>query len=326
MQVFNTVKHFTITASVLLFSFTAASAFSQTATAPTVTMPTVTTPTMPTVTAPTISDDFYTPGADAKTTTTTTTTSATANDSTTTTTGSTKTETNTNTITTKKDTTQTTLNDLLSNLTASDISSLGNLGLLSSLTGTNSNSYTSSSDSSTTALLNEILTELQELKTKVNSNALKVSDSTTNSTSTQTTPQTSTSSNSNQVQTQKPHSTLLRFIVNGYDIRKTCRIVYISKIEKDGSFLLTGDRRYTSDNAVRSETFYLLFKSKGVENGQKIYSVAAAVTQDKPNEYSFIYQLAQRTDLIATQTGNLVILRTTDSTWQLDLLLDLEEQ
>ena len=124
--------------------------------------------------------------------------------------------------------------------------------------------------------------------------------------------------------TTLPQSKLIRFQVNGYDIFKTCRVIYISKVDKDGSFLLTGDRRYQSDSTSRAETFYLVFKSKGVVNGQQQYTVATAVTQDHLNQYSFLYQLSQRNNLIATQVGNMVMLRTTDPTWKLDLLLDLE--
>jgi hypothetical protein len=183
-------------------------------------------------------------------------------------------------------------------------------------------------------MLQQILTELEELKKQVNvtatpattATATTTAATTTTASETTTAPSTTGTTSSSSTSTQKRNSYLLRFIVNGYDIRKTCRIVYISKIEKDGTFILTGDRRYQSDNATRTETFYLLFRAKGVENGQKIYSVAAAVTQDYLNEYSFLYQLAQRKDLTATQTGNLVILRTTDPSWKLDLLLDLEEQ
>ena len=137
---------------------------------------------------------------------------------------------------------------------------------------------------------------------------------------------TNTASNAITKTPAAPHSSLLRFTVNGYNILKTCRVVYISKIDSNNSFLLTGDRKYQSDGLTRTETFYLLFKPNGVVGGQKSYSVAAAVTQDYLNEYSFLYQLAQKNNLTATQTGNLVILRTDDSSWKLDLLLDLEEQ
>ena len=60
----------------------------------------------------------------------------------------------------------------------------------------------------------------------------------------------------------KSRSRLLRFAVNGYNVLRTCRTVYISDVQDDGTFLVTGDRRYVSDVQTRSETFHILFKTK----------------------------------------------------------------
>ena len=118
---------------------------------------------------------------------------------------------------------------------------------------------------------------------------------------------------------------ILRFVINGYNILDTCRTVYFSRQEQDGSFLLTADRRYISDNTVREETFYLLFKADGNCGASKGYDVQPAVVQDYQNDYSLVYQLAQKKNMKASKTGNLVVLRSTSPDWNLDLLLDIGE-
>ena len=103
----------------------------------------------------------------------------------------------------------------------------------------------------------------------------------------------------------------------------TCRTVYFSKKDYDGSFLLTGDRRYTSDNKSRDETFYFLFKTDGNCGTSAGYNVEPQVVQDYKNEYSFLYQLSKKHNLKAEKTGNLVSLRCTEPAWNFDLLLDI---
>lgn len=118
---------------------------------------------------------------------------------------------------------------------------------------------------------------------------------------------------------------ILRFSINSYDILKTCKKIYISTLQEDGAFLVTGDRRYLSDGKNRSETFYLYFnleKEKGTSN----YSVTASVSQDYLNEYSFMYQLSKRKNLAAIRTGNLLTMHTSDANWQLDFLIDLGDE
>jgi hypothetical protein len=284
-------------------------------------------PSMPTISSPTIGEGFYTPGNKNNEIYTGPSSIVQSSSKETSTTAPTQNKTAT-TEDSQKNTTQTTQNiattaaNVLSSLSASDISSLGNMGLLNQLysaTGATtadnalSNAYASTAANVTTTQLNEILSELQELKQKVNA---------ANAT---TATQTAVTSTANApTATRVIPSKLIRFTVNGYDVLKTCRIIYISKVQKDGTFLVTGDRKYQSDGATRSETFYVLFKSKGVVNGQQSYTVATEVTQDYTNQYSFLYQLAQKRNLTATQVGNLVSFRTTDPSWKLDMLLDLE--
>lgn len=219
------------------------------------------------------------------------------------------------------------LTELTSSLSAYDISQLGSLGLLSQLTdssgltlGTNTltNSVSNTLTDTSSVQLKAILSELNSLKQQISS--LQDSATLTNF---------SRSSSSAAIHQEIPKKTnassLLRFQVNGYDIRKTCRVVYISKIQQDGSFLLTGDRLYESDGHPVSETFYILFRMKGVMNNQKIYELESTVSQSIYNPYSFVYQLSQKNNITAAQTGNLIAIHTNDPAWKLDLLLDLEE-
>lgn len=207
------------------------------------------------------------------------------------------------------------VNDLITSLTASDISNLGDMGLLSSLYSLNGNSSVSKNES---AQLAAILNEIRALKKEVaeaNTGAASVAPVNVSLQKTDV-----------SVPSSKKRSALLRFLVNNYDIRKTCKVVYISKIQADGSFLLTGDRIYESDGSSVSETFYILFKMNDIKNGKRIYSVETNLSQSRFNEYSFLYQLSQKEDLFAEQTGNLVIIHTSDPTWKLDMLLDLVEE
>lgn len=111
---------------------------------------------------------------------------------------------------------------------------------------------------------------------------------------------------------------ILRWTVNGYNVLDTCRTVYASNKMHDGSFLITGDRKYLSDYKTRDETFYFLLTA--AEPGT--YNVTVSVLQDYKNEYSFLYQLQERSPLTATVIGNLVSLKVEDPTWQFDLLID----
>ena len=135
---------------------------------------------------------------------------------------------------------------------------------------------------------------------------------------------TKASSSASAASTARPSgSRVLRFKVNGYDILRTCRTLFISDVQSDGTFLITGDRRYQSDGSTRSETFHLLFKAASGAESLESYDAAALVTQDYLNENSFLYQMSQRDDMQASRTGNLVTLRTTDPKWKLELLIDL---
>lgn len=339
-------------ASITLASFLvmASGAFAQSG--PSVSAPTVTAPTMPTVTSPTIGSGYYMPGSETNPIYTGAKPIGARNNT------STSSDTST-----QKSTESTTEKKIASTLTSSDISTLDNLGLLNqitTLTNTSSltsslssqsllsNLYTSQNTDTTNLILQNVLKELEVLK-KQNENISKqleeaqklnnqqyagTSHTPTASTASPeavtdnkstTAASTQTAAASAQVVANKARPRILRFTVNGYSILGTCRSVYISQIQSNGSFLVTGDRKYTSDGKYRTETFHMLFNPNEARNGVSSYTTATAVSQDYLNEYSFLYQLSQRGPLTAQRTGNLVTLRTTDSNWKLEFLLDLGE-
>lgn len=206
-------------------------------------------------------------------------------------------------------------------LTASDVSDLGSSGLFGGiygLLGNNSiNSANSSySDASTQdVMLQQILRELEGLKVQNEKlqNELSKRESAGNS---------GIQSVANGKK-ETGDAKILRFFVNGRNLLDTCRMVYFSKKELDGSFLLTGDRKYSTDNKSRDETFYLLFKADGNCGTTAGYDVEPKIIQDTYNEYSYLYQLSKKHSLKAEKTGNLVSLRCVEPSWNMDLLIDM---
>lgn len=221
----------------------------------------------------------------------------------------------------------------VSGLTANDIQNLNNEGLLDKIlelsdSGSSQHSlsltdspelglYSAQINTTSGLLLRNLLTQLQNSQKTVHAS------SGTEISSEAAPEKVSAAKSAEQENTSRPH--LIRFSVNGYDILRTCQKIYISSVQNDGTFLVTGDRKYLSDGENRSETFHILFTRLEAESGLKNYTAAAAVTQDRLNVYSFLYQLSQRENLKATRTGNLVTMRTTDSDWKLELLIDLGE-
>lgn len=190
-------------------------------------------------------------------------------------------------------------------LTASDLTSLQNLGMLGRFSNLLEDKHQSDELQVTPELLKQVLSELNELKEKVNlenkdSNALL------------------------SKRTSQDESKILRFNINNNDVLKSCTDVFFSTQESNGSFLLTGDRKYTLKGTPHAETFYLLFKAKGSENGITTYDVITNLSQDEENSASMLFLLAQQECLSANRTGNLVTLRTTDPNFKMDLLLSLE--
>ena len=208
-------------------------------------------------------------------------------------------------------------------VTAADLTALANKGLLNnfySLLGSSGNgallqggittgglssggiSSGAALPSSSNAMLEKILSELDNVK-KQNAEAVK--------------------SNEEQPLASSARPGILRFIVNGYDVLSSCRAVYFSDVGEDGTFLLTGDRTYTANGQKRMETFYLLFRPAGNAGFSAQYKVECSVVQDYTNVHSFMYRLASLGNLTAVKTGNLVSMRTSDPNCRADLLIDI---
>lgn len=200
------------------------------------------------------------------------------------------------------------LNDYLNNaniLSASDITALSDSGSFSNLSSLyNSTLLSNGQDRTTNTMLEQILKSLEELKAE-------------KKTSTPQEPSTKMPAVSEQM------PSVLRFKINGYDLKDSLTTVYFSQMENDGSFLFTADRRYIADQKIRTETFYLLFKTKETSGSMITYEVCPSFVQDYKNENSFIFKLCNSKNISATKTGNLVVLRLDSRECTADLLLDL---
>ncbi len=192
-------------------------------------------------------------------------------------------------------------------LSASDITSLYDSGMfnnLSSLSGT-------TAASSTNVLLQQVLTSLEELKTQ-QKNASPV----------QRQQLENAQEDSQNFKQREPQ--ILRFRINGYDIKDSLTTVFFSEPEADGTFLLTGDRRYFTNQKSRTETFYLMFKAVKSNGSVTTFDVQPSIVQDALNENSFVYKFSKIKNLKAEKTGNLVVLHADDGL-KVDLLLDIDK-
>ena len=196
-------------------------------------------------------------------------------------------------------------------LSAMDITSLYNSGLFDNISSLN-NVNKKLASSSENAMLEQIIKSLEELKEKTNlssqSQTLALKDAQTDS---------------QTFKSRQPQ--ILRFRVNGYNIADSLSTVFFSKLEDDGSFLLTADRRYFVSGRPRTETFYLLFKTIKNSGFSTVYQVEPNLVQDYLNENSFIYRISNIENLTAEKTGNLVVLKNADANLNVDLLLDIDQ-
>ena len=210
--------------------------------------------------------------------------------------------------------TKTSINSLLNNsdlLSAQDISSLYDYGLfdnISSLTG-NLSSFTQ--NSTTELLLKQILSSLDELKQKNKTISQEEKAEFEN-----------VKKDSQTFKTRNP--SILRFKINGYDMKDSLTTVFFSEPETDGSFLLTADRTYFANQRNYTETFYVLFKAVKSNGSYTTFEVIPSIIQNTKNENSFVYQMSQLKNLTASKTGNLVVLNYTKGSWALDMLLDID--
>lgn len=198
-------------------------------------------------------------------------------------------------------------------LTAYDISSLYDSGLFSNLSSLDTTSTMSNynTTSSTNVLLQQVLNGLNDLK-KQQQNASAKEKNELNATKT----------DSENFKKREP--SILRFKINGYNIADSLTKVFFSDTEPDGSFLLTGDRRYFVNQQARTETFYMLFKTIGSNGSTLTYRVQPTLVQDHKNENSYVYKLAGVKNLTAEKTGNLVVIHYSGDSVNADLLLDID--
>ena len=200
-------------------------------------------------------------------------------------------------------------------LTAYDISSLYDSGLFSNLSSLDTTSSMSNynTSSSTNVLLQQVLNGLNDLK-KQQQNA---------------SPKEKNELNATKVDSEnfkKREPSILRFKINGYNIADSLTKVFFSDTEPDGSFLLTGDRRYFVNQQARTETFYMLFKTSGSNGSTLTYRVQPTIVQDYKNENSYVYKLSGVKNLTAEKTGNLVVIHYSGDSVNADLLLDIDSK
>lgn len=203
------------------------------------------------------------------------------------------------------------LSSLLSNddtLTASDISLLYDSGKFSDISSLSGNVTANS----TNILLQQVLLSLDELKAEQKK-----------ATPAEKQIQEQYVQDSQNFKNRVP--SILRFKINGYNLKDSLTTVFFSEPEFDGSFLLTADRKYFVNQKQRTETFYLLFKASDSNGSTVTYKVQPSIVQDYKNETSFVYRMVQKKNLKAERTGNLVSLRSTDGL-NIDILLDIDKR
>ena len=263
-------------------------------------MPTVSMPEMPTISSPGMDGKFYKPSLPNQK----------KNDSNKNDNGSADSKA-TETVITNGTTTEDILTSLLTNanlLSASDISDLYDTGSFNTISSLSKGT----TDASTNILLRQILEELNELKKEHNTAsaaqqeiyAAKKQDSET-------------------FKTRNP--SILRFKINGYNIKDSVIQTFFSEPEADGSFLLTGDRKYFLNNKVCNETFYMLFKAVKSNGSTTTFSVTPSIAQASENKSSYVYKLCQCSNMIAEKTGNLVVIHFIGDDITADLLLDIDK-
>lgn len=255
-------------------------------------------PSMPSISTPSKNNNFYTPGNTQNTNANTTTnqnnsfiskSSQTSNE-------------NKNII---EQNVKSKTQSLLNSVSASDLETLSNQGLLGNITSLfNTNSETQNPlDSNTqTLLLQKILIELNEIKAEQKSLTNQIT----------------------KIKNETKDSPIIRFVINNQDILNNCTSIFFTNRQADGSFLLTGDHKFIAeDNSPQNETFYLLFKTSGTSESKIIYKVSAAISQSTINTETPLYQFCNKTNLQATKTGNLVSLKILQGALSSDMLLDL---
>ena len=200
-------------------------------------------------------------------------------------------------------------------LTANDISSLYDSGLFTNISSlsTSDSLANYSTSTSTNVLLQQVLNSLNDLKKQQQSASAKEKNELN-----------ATKADAETFKKREP--SILRFKINGYNISDSLTKVFFSDTEADGSFLLTGDRKYFVGQQVRTETFYMLFKTVSSNGSTLTYKVQPSIVQDHKNDNSYVYKLAAVKNLTAEKTGNLVVIHYTGDSVNADLLLDIDSK
>lgn len=197
-------------------------------------------------------------------------------------------------------------------LSALDINSLYDAGLFGDISSLNNVGKLNNVDNTTEEILNEILEELQKLKKEQNG-----------VTSAQKESLSQIQEDSQNFKIRNPD--ILRFRINGYDLKPSLTTIFFSESEENGSFLLTADRKYNADNKKRTETFYMLFKAIDSNSGVTTFEVIPSIAQDYENKNSFIFRMCEQKNLLAEKTGNLVVIHSEDKNFKMDMLLDIDK-
>ncbi len=200
-------------------------------------------------------------------------------------------------------------------LTANDISSLYDSGLFGDIsTLYSSGSLTNyATSTSTNVLLQQVLNSLNDLKKQQQNASAKEKNELD-----------AVKTDSENFKKREP--SILRFKINGYNISDSLTKVFFSDTEADGTFLLTADRKYFVNQQVRTETFYMLFKTVSSNGSTLTYKVQPSIVQDYKNDNSYVYKLSNVKNLTAEKTGNLVVLHYTSDSLNADLLLDIDSK
>ena len=298
MQICKSKKRTVLLAAALLSLFPLTEAFAQTG----IDMPEM--PEMPSM--PVVGGGFYTPSFPSRPN------SGTKNNT------SDSTKEKPESVLTESITPESVINSVLSRgntLTAYDISSLYDSGLFTNISSLDSlgslTNYTTST--STNVLLQQVLNSLNELKKQQQGASAKEKNELN-----------ATKTDAETFKKREP--SILRFKVNGYNIADSLTKVFFSETEADGSFLLTGDRKYFVNQQVRTETFYMLFKTVSSNGSSLTYKVQPSIAQDIRNENSYVYRLANVKNLTAEKTGNLVVIHYSSDSVNADILLDIDSK
>ncbi len=200
-------------------------------------------------------------------------------------------------------------------LTAYDISSLYDSGLFSNLSSLDNaaNLANYNTTTSSNVLLQQVLNSLNDLKKQQQNASAKDKNALD-----------ATKKDSENFKKREP--AVLRFKINGYNVADSLTEVFFSETEPDGTFLLTGDRKYFVNQQVRTETFYMLFKTVSSNGSTVTYKVQPSIVQDHKNENSYVYRLSTVKNLTAEKTGNLVVMHFSDDSLNADLLLDIDNR